>query len=800
MTERQQQGRAASTRDRDAGGGPAAAPSETTGRRFPVPGLVGPVEILIDRWGVPHIYAEDRLDAFLAQGFQVARDRLFQIDLWRRRGLGELAEVLGPDHLEGDRARRLFLYRGDMRAEWLAYGAETKDIVTAFVRGINAFIDWAAEDAETRLPVEFGRLGYAPARWEPEDVVRIRTHGLQFNVAQELERALTLRDLGEEAESFRSVREPETGPQPFETELIDRLSDDALDVFKLAYEPVALGDAAASVGAAPSGSNNWVISGSSTETGRPILANDPHRMLTLPSLRYLAHLEAPGLSIIGAGEPNLPGIYIGHNGRVAFGLTIWPADQEDLYVYELHPEDPDRYRYRDDWRSFTTIEETAPVAGGGEAVHVLRFGVHGPVVHHDAGRGVALAVRAASLEPGTAPYLGSVAFFDSADADDHHRALRRWSSPPTNQIFADVHGRTGWQGSALVPRRRGWDGSLPVAGDGRFEWEGFASLEELPSDRKLATGWFASANENNVPDSHDSGELSISADWFSNARARRLQRRLASGESRSVDSSWRLQEDAANEHALAMLERLAPVEVDAAADIWAELRAWDGVERVDSRCALVFQVWQRRHFRPWLVDRSLARAGCSAEAVRRGRHRLLRDDALFSDLRPDLRMLDRFDLAEPADLELMAEGVAETLEAALDEIEGLLGPNRSGWAWGELHRTRLRHPLYASAAPGQPEWAALPEVPRAGSGDTVGLAGYDAEFNAVMGSSFRMVLDVGEWDESRVLNSPGQSGDPRSNHYADLQPLWAAGTGFPLLYSREAVLEAAEERIRLSPR
>lgn len=769
-----------------------------------VAGLEHDVEILTDTWGVPHIYATTKLDAYTAQGFQAARDRLFQIDLWRRRGLGQLAEVLGAAYIEQDRATRLFLYRGDMRAEWLAYGTDTRDIVDAFVAGINAYVTWANAAPEERLPPEFGVLGYRPSTWCAEDVVRIRTHGLLYNVEQELARALTLRDLGEAGERLRAVREPETEQGVTGTELYEHLDESVLDVYRLAFQPVDFGGATASELSTPSGSNNWVIAPERTTSGRPVLASDPHRAVGLPSLRYLTHLEAPGLSVIGAGEPFLPGISLGHNEHVAFSLTIWAVDQEDLYVYELHPDDDTRYRYNGGWERMRTVEETAAVKDEVDAVHTLSFTRHGPIVHVDVEHRLAVAVRAVWLEPGMAPYLGSLEFQGVKGAKEFARALRRWGAPGTNQIYATVDGDIGWQASAIVPKRPNWDGSLPVPGDGSFEWDGFATVEELPHDHNPAKGWFASANENNLPADYDSAALTTTTDWYSNARAERLAEWFESGDPLSIESSQRMHADALNVHGRRLLARLEGLAVPGHAAEWNELLAWDGVESADSRAALLFQVWQRRHLRPWLVDTSLARLGVESGAVASARHRLLGQDTLFSDLRLDLRMLDTLDTADSADRTLLEQGLDETLGAAIDEIRGMLGAEPGMWTWGALHQTRLRHPILHRAAQagalGIPaEWGELPAVPRAGSGDTVGLTGYDAEFNAVIGATFRMAVDVGNWDASRVINAPGQSGDPRSTHYADLLPLWSRDEYFPMLYSREAVDAATSERVVLRP-
>ncbi|MCP3425221.1 penicillin acylase family protein [Rothia sp. AR01] len=770
---------------------------------FTASGLREEVEILIDDWGVPHIYAASALDAYTAQGFQAARDRLFQIDLWRRRGLGKLSEVFGAAHLDQDRATRLFLYRGDMRTEWLSYGTQARDVVTAFVNGVNAYIDWALEDPG-RLPPEFASLGYRPDRWQPEDVVRIRTHGLLYNAEQELARALTLRDLGSSAEKLRAVREPASTSAAAEAEVRDYLADTVLDVYRLAFAPVDFGAKTSSETSTPSGSNNWVISPTRTATGRPILANDPHRAVTLPSLRYLSHLEAPGLSVIGAGEPNLPGISIGHNKRLGFGLTIWPVDHEDLYVYELYPDDDSRYLYHGAWESMRVIEERVQVADGGEAVHTLSFTRHGPVVAIDAEHRRAVAVRAVWLEPGMAPYLGSLEYQNAEDAKSFRKALRRWGAPGVNMVFASVDGDIGWQASALVPRRPNWDGSHPVPGDGRYEWDGFAELEELPSATNPDSGWVTTSNECNLPPDYDNDALTTTTDWYTSGRHERLTHWLTEDASVDIETSIAMQSDAMNVHGRLLLDQLSWVKPHQHVWDWAKLQAWDGMESADSFEALVYQVWQRRHLRPWLVDHALTRLGLDDEAITRARHRLLRADTLFSDIRPDMRMIEVFDTADPGDRERLTLGVETTLSSALTEIEKLLGPDRTTWQWGNLHQTTLRHSVFSRQdLPGSdqmpPEWAEVPGVPRPGSGDTVGLTGYDAEFNAVMGSSFRMALDIGEWDSSRVLNSPGQSGDPRSDHYTDLFDLWAQGDSFPLLYSRTSIEERVRARIVLRP-
>ncbi len=396
-----------------------------SGTTFGVPGLSAPAEIRVDTWGLPHIRAASALDAFRAQGFNAARDRLWQLDLWRKRGLGLLASDFGPGYLAQDRAARLFLYRGDMAAEWAAYGPQdTRGIVTAFVQGLNAYVALTRERLDL-LPPEFPATRTRPAAWAPEDVVRIRSHGLIRNLPSEVARARLLARARSAAEgvatdALRRHLSPPHDPVVPEGLDADAWPDDLLDVFRLATAPVgfepdrmaaarddawawtqvdahgAVGRARravpreASPGEASEGSNNWVVGGARTGTGRPILASDPHRVYLQPSLRYAVHLTAPGLDVIGAGEPALPGIAMGHNGTAAFSLTIAPMDQEDLFVLDLHPEDPELYRFGDGWERIERITQEIPVRGGEAEPVTLGFTRHGPVICEAPGRAFAL--------------------------------------------------------------------------------------------------------------------------------------------------------------------------------------------------------------------------------------------------------------------------------------------------------------------------------------------------------------------------------------------------------------------------
>ncbi|MER5259503.1 penicillin acylase family protein [Streptomyces sp. NPDC002855] len=756
---------------------------------FEVPGLQEPVEIRIDQWGVPHLYAASQDDLFLAQGFNAARDRLFQLDLWRRRGLGLLAEVLGERYAEHDRAARLFLYRGDMAEEWRAYGDDTERVTTAFVHGINAYVALCRADT-AHLPPEFALLEYEPAYWHPSDVARIRSHGLQYNLRDEVGRALTLRDHGPEAEELRRRREPAPHrlrvPEGLDLSVIPA---DVLRVYEMATTPPWAAGAAPRQGL--DGSNNWVIAPSRTATGRPLLANDPHRGIALPALRYLTHLSAPGIDAVGAGEPALPGISIGHNGHVAFGLTIFPIDQEDLYVYRTNPENPHEYWYQDRWEPMTRVIEPIPVRDGDEIPADLWFTRHGPVIRELPERNAAFAVRAAWLGPGMAPYLGSMDYMRAASPDAFVAAMRHWGAPGENQVYASPDGTIGWRPAGRVPVRPNWDGTLPVPGDGRYEWDGFLDVEELPSVRDPAQGWFATANQLNLPPAYPNAEKTVTYDWYAPTRHDRITEELSAHAHWTVQDCVQLQTDYVSLPGRRVRQLLAGLGdgQGAVAAALALLRDWDTRLTVESPAAALFEVWYRRHLRPALLARALD--GIVGEEQRaRALARVLPAEDAAADARVDLELLD----ADPDPALLLG-----TLAAAVEELTGLLGADPAAWSWGALHHAHPHHPIAALLDGAAPEWASVGPAPRGGSGDTVGAAAYGAGFRQTAGATFRLVVDVGSWDDSVAMNSPGQSGVPGSPHYDDLFASWAADGSFPLLYSREAVEKHTRRTITLRP-
>lgn len=727
-----------------------------------VPDLDSAVEVRRDRWGVPHIYAQTQHDLFFAQGFVAAQDRLWQMEMWRRAGEGRLAEVLGPSAVERDRFARLLKYRGDMNAEWASYASDARDIVRAFVDGLNAYI----AQVRTRPPIEFTLLGIAPESWSYEvPLQRMAALAMTGNALDEVDRARLVHALGvERAEALWP-------PDP------DRKLD---PVAGLALDGIDLGAAAQAYGGVSyqrlEGSNNWVVGGGRTATGKPLLANDPHRALSVPSLRYLAHLVGPGWNVIGAGEPALPGLAAGHNERVGFGFTIVGMDQQDVYIEQVRScaSSAGRcYFTRGAWRPLHAIIDTIAVRGQAPRVVRLEFTEHGPIVAEDSARARAFVVRFVGSEPGTAGYLAQLSIDRATDWRSFLAAAARWKLPTENLVYADLDGNIGWIAAGLMPVRT-WSGLLPVPGDGRYEWQGFLRVDELPQSYNPPAGMIVTANNNILPPGY---ARPLNYDWAAPYRAQRIAAVLGASTRLTVTDFERLQHD---EYSLPA-SQLVPVLVAAARrhgvgerpEIQA-LSTWNYVMSQDQVPPLLYEVWL---------------------GTLRGRLSRARAGAAADDIPLELPTLVRWTVAPDTAFGPQSEAVRDSLVlAALDEAVGeittKLGGDRSGWSWGALHRAALRHPLAAAFD--------LPAVPRGGDANTVNATG-GRDYVQTYGASYREIIDFADWDRSVATSVPGQSGQPGSPYYDDLLPLWAARRYIPLVYSRARVERETAHILMLRP-
>lgn len=772
--------------------------------RIVVSGLESNAEILIDHWGVPHIFAASRRDAFFAQGWNAARDRLWQIDLWRRSGLGEMAAVLGSAYVAQDRATRLFVYRGDMHKEWQAYGDDAKSSIEAFVAGINAYVTATRHDVAL-LPEEFKLAGYQPALWRADDVVRVRNHGLVMGAMAQVERAqIVCKANFTAADLLRKIAPPWT---PIVPEGLDPCSipPNVLDQYRLAKKAVVFGESASHAAAVNAldpqqvadddlsirsqGSNNWAISPMKSATGRPILANDPHRGYEVPSLRYIAHLVAPGLNVIGAGEPALPGISIGHNDHIAFGLTVFPITQEDLYVYETNPRNPDEYRYQGKWEPMRTVHESIAVRGGPNSDAELKFTRHGPVLMEDPDHHRAYAVRAAWLDTGAAPYLASLRYLRAQTVQQFAAALKFWGVPSENMVYADTAGKIAWFPVGHAPIRSNSDGLLPLPGDGQYEWGGYLDRDLLPSQIDPARGYIATANELNLPKDYPYRERRVSFSWSDPARFNRINEVIGGLSKVSIADSQRLQNDYVTLPGRRLIRVLGTITTQdqQLRQIVRWLQAWDNQVTTESPQAALYEIWVSHHLGSAVTAQAIPRVPESLRESASGSSQTIVE--LMEH--PDKRL-------GPDPQGMRDELMLRSLAAAVEETTQRLGADRSRWQWGKLSTALFEHALSPLADDAQRRMMNVGPAPKAGDGNVVGSASYRSkDFRLRDGAAFRMVLDVGDWDNSVAVNSPGQSGDSSSPHYQDLFPLWLSGQYFPLAYSRSAVEKATESRIQL---
>ena len=721
-----------------------------------VGGLRAPVEILVDHWGVPHIYAGNENDLFLAQGWNAARDRLFQIDLWRRRGLGRLSEVFGKAYIEDDRAARLFLYRGEMRAEWAAYGPDARRIAENFTAGINAYVDWLSAHPERR-PREFRLQNYTPARWQPEDLIRIRAHGLTSNLDSEVARAQVTCRGDVAADRVRSPLSP-----PWQSTVPPGLDPclprDVLRVFNLATREFRLGASPATVastgnvaGETSEGSNNWAISAAKSATGRPILANDPHRAFVQPSIRYLEDLHAPSLHVIGANEPQIPGVSLGHNDWIAFGYTIFPVDQQDLYVYDLDAAGVAGYRYKSHFEAFRTVRETIAVRDGPSTEVTLQFTRHGPVIYTDTTKHRAFAVRSAWMEPGTSVYFGAIGHLKARSLREFERSIARWRAPPLNHLYADVHGTIAWLPAGFAPRRPNWDGLLPVPGDGRYEWRGVWRPSDLPQRVNPKEGYLTTSNEMNLPAGYPYAQRKLGFEWTAPWRHERIDTVLAGLQKVSIEDSERLQTDLVSLPARRLTAALREMHLDDPDGRMLEPAVATSVDGAHVEIVVNFV----EHPENFLSERPRERR-----------------DAL----------------------------IGATLGAAYRELLTHLGADPGRWRWDALHYNLSEHPFADVVDAQERVHLNVGPLPKGGDPYVPSQSSYRAaDFRETSGPSVRVIMDVGNWDGSVAVNHPGQSGNPDDPHYRDLAELWRHGNYFPLLYSRAAVEQATDRVIRLVP-
>ena len=780
---------------------------------YTIQGLTETVEIIVDVWGIPHIYAQNEADLFFAQGFNAARDRLFQFEVWRRQATGTVAEILGERELKRDIGTRLFKFRGDIKKEMNYYHSNGEIIITSYVKGVNAYID-LTEKNPNLLPPEFELLGIKPQKWTPEIVIS-RHQGLLGNIKSELKIGRQVALFGEEKTKELNWFHPKEPDISLDKKINGNLlSDDILELYNAyrqtvkfqpddlvgdvkndfeKYQSLAQEDETAHQLAEADqynniGSNNWVVNGTHTQSGFPMMANDPHRSLAAPSLRYYSHLVAPGWNVIGGGEPEIPGISIGHNEYGAWGLTVFRTDAEDLYVYETNPKNPQQYIYKDDWENIKIIKDTIHVKGSSKPFIVeLKYTRHGPVVYEDKKNNKMYAVRCGWLEVGGSPYLASLRMNQAKNFEEFREACKYSHIPGENMAWADREGHIGWQAVGIAPIRRNWSGLVPVPGDGSYEWDGYIPIKAKPNVFDPPSGIFITANEDVTPKDYEYWDA-IGFSWSDPYRGDRVAEVLESGRKHSLLDMAALQTDVLSIPARQLVPLLKNLKTEnpRTKEALQHLLNWDFNLDKNSIAAAIYLTWEKQ------LKKNLSNLLIPSNARKH-----------FSELQMK-KVMDHLTLPDGKFGKNPVEGrdefLIKNLNSSIDELSKKLGEDMAHWQYGQLKfkHVLIKHPLSNAV---NDEWKKKLEVgpaPRGGNSYTANAASNND--NQSHGATFRIIVDTGDWDHCLGTNAPGQSGNPNHKNYRNLFDLWVDDQFFPVFFSREKIESVQSEVFKLMPK
>lgn len=749
-----------------------------------VAGLAAPVEIVRDENAVPHIFAASARDAYFTLGWLHAGDRLFQMEMLRRAGAGRLAEAVGEPGLRLDRyMRTLGIYR-HAEASYAALEPEVRESLDAYADGVNAWL----QGRKGPLPIEFQLLGIEPEPWRPADSIvwgKLMALQLTGNSRHELQRARLLQRFS--PEQVETLFPPYPGDAPSTVAALP----DGVDFDR--WASVALPELGP-----PRASNEWVVGGAHTDTGKPVLANDPHLGLAAPILWYLARIEAPGLSLAGATAPGVPFHMFGHNGTIAWGITTTGSDVQDLYVERLDPADPSRYMTPAGPRPFGTREEVIRVKGGTEERINVRTTRHGPVVSDvedgpagavPEGHVLALAFTALDDEDTTA---GTFHHLNRAtDWEGFRRALSRFKVPQQNFVYADTAGNIGFLAPGLIPIRSRGEGLLPVPGwTDEHAWTGYIPFDELPRTLNPPDGRIVNANNRITPPDYP---WLLSKDWEDPYRAQRIEEVLDAGAPHGVEQAEALLADNVDLAARELLPLMLTIrsEDPLIAEALRMLGGWDAEMSRDRPEPLIFQSWLRELNRDLYADELGPMFREIWNLAPRSVALMLGTDHSWCD-----------DQGTPGRTETCGERLESSLRRALDQLSERHGPDPQAWRWGSEHRAPLSHQVISRIPVLRDVFDIGIETD--GSFHTVNrgagrISDDAAPFAHNHGAGYRAIYELADLTRSRFMIATGQSGNPLSPHYGDFVERWRDGRHVTLDTDRTAIA-AGESRLVLTPR
>ncbi len=777
-------------------------------------GLQAEVEIYRDEFGIPHIYAQNQEDMFFAQGYVHAQDRFWQMEFWRHIGQGRISEIVGEATLDSDKFIKTLGWNR-MAEDTVAYykdeAPEFYDLLEVYSAGVNAYIEGNRDE----LSLNYTILGLVGEPWEIEPWSPVNTISwgvvmsdvLSRDMFNEIGRAQLIDEVGEATVAslfpfYPYDNRPVIAPTmamvnelPESAELFESmLAIDWSQVDKtLVGESLPPGYG---LGSGPFlGSNNWAISGELTESGLPLLANDPHLEIQMPSIWYEVGLHSPGWNVTGFSFAGVPGVIIGHNDRIAWGVTNTGADVQDVFIEKINPSNPLQYEFEGEWQDMEVVEEVIKVNGGQDVTIDVRLTHHGPIINPVVdGLSDVMAVQWSAEQPSRV--LQSVAMLNQAENYGEFReALSYWDIPAQNFVYADVDGNIAYQMPGLMPVRKNGNGLVPVPGwTGDYEWQGWIPYEELPALFNPEKGYVSTAN-NAIVDEEYPHLLALY--WDNGDRAQRindiLDRLAAAGDITAGDLA-EIQFDSYSYLAdsyVPLFEGLTSEDPQVQAAL-ERLRGWDLQERRDSVPATIFEVFLMQLTHAVLDD------DIGAENVDEFSGGLT---VFMHDLAGQLDAAWWDDGATTAE-ETPQEIILRALGDAVTWFENNQGDDMNDWTWGNIHTA-----TFVSAPLGQSDVQPIEAIvnrgpyPSDGGRDIVNAMSWNWEEPAAVNwhPSMRMIVDLDDLDSSQAIMPTGQSGHPFNQHYDDMVELWLNGQYHPMLFSQEAVQATAADHLILTP-
>jgi len=767
-----------------------------------VMGLSAAVEIIRDVDAVPHIYAQNKLDAYWSLGYLHAQDRLWQMEIQRRVEQGRLSQLFGPSLVSQDHfLRTLGAYRAAQSA-WDSLPAAPKQVIDAYIGGINAFI---ATHNGSQLPPEYKIIGLSPEPWSGPDVlawikmVAFNLDGISFStetLANDLFKAL-----GPEKSHQLMPAYPDDSPDIVQMRNSNQTYGKLAELSERVSEYIGFG----STNAADLGSNSWVIDGTKSATGKPFLANDPHLALSVPSTWYVVHLSANDLDVTGATIPGLPMVIIGHNRSISWGITHLSSDVQDLYREHLDPTGR-MAEFQGRMEPIQLITETIKVKGGPDTDKLVRITRHGPIISDavDSSGSVPrgeppqapaepLALRWTALEPADKTVESFLRISEARNWDEFKQALRDCVAPTLNFVYADVEGNIGYYAAGSIPIRSNSDGSLPAEGwTGANEWGGWVPFEELPHIYNPPEHLIVTANNRPVAANY---AYFLGRLWAPAYRAQRITQLLNAKEKISPEDHAAIQSDTVSlqsRELLPLLLKLVTAGDEPERRAIELLKGWDGDTRGDSAAAAIYETWLAR------LPRAIAGDELGSELISRYENRFdyVSRFLLFVAEDPNCEWWD--DLTTP-ERETCSSVLESTLHLALSDLRANLGEKMESWRWDKIHNVVFQHRPFHNI--GLLRRFFSRSVPHGGDKSTinVGPFGSSQPFEQLVGPGYRQLIDLSNLEASHFIMAIGESGHFLSPHYDDYLADWKDGHYRLLRFDRGTVERDRKATLRLEP-